>query len=55
MLCCPFVSVPAIETTTGVRLAQSQAIMHYLGRSLGMDCDCEELQYCEVLALGVGK
>ena len=49
-----FVSVPAIETTVGINLVQSQAILHFLGRAAGMDCDCEDLHTCEVIALGAG-
>ena len=29
--------------------------MHYIGRATGMDCDCEDLHFCEVIALGVGQ
>ena len=29
--------------------------MHYVGRATGMDCDCEDMHHCEVIALGVGK
>ena len=47
-------SVPAVETSTGLKLVQTQAILHYIGRSVGMDCDCEDLYQCEALALGVG-
>ena len=47
--------MPAIETTSGVRMVQSHAITHYLGRSLGMDCNCEDLHFCEIVAAGVGE
>ncbi|XP_071510088.1 glutathione S-transferase P-like [Diadema antillarum] len=45
--------VPAIVTSSGVSMVQQQAILHYIGRSTGMDCDCDNLHYCTVLALGV--
>ncbi|XP_030851489.1 glutathione S-transferase P-like [Strongylocentrotus purpuratus] len=45
--------VPAIVTSSGVSMVQQQAILHYLGRATGMDCDCEDMHHCEVLALGV--
>ncbi|KAK2189301.1 hypothetical protein NP493_109g02002 [Ridgeia piscesae] len=45
--------VPAVETNTGLKMVQTQAILHYIGRSAGMDCDCEDLYKCEALALGV--
>ena len=48
-----FYTVPAIETSKGFRLVQSQAIMHYVGRATGMDCDCDDMHHCEVIALGV--
>lgn len=48
-----FGQVPAIVTTSGTRMVQTQAILHYLARSSGMDCDCEDYSKCEVLALGV--
>ena len=31
------------------------AIVHYIGRSLGMDCECDNYHLCEVIALGSGK
>ena len=43
-----------METDSGVKLVQSQAMMHYIGRATGMDCDCEDMHHCEVVALGVG-
>nr|XP_054764224.1 glutathione S-transferase Mu 1-like [Lytechinus pictus] len=45
--------VPAIVTSSGVSMVQQQAILHYIGRATGMDCDCEDLHRCEVLAQGV--
>ncbi|KAI0222734.1 Glutathione S-transferase P 1 [Lamellibrachia satsuma] len=45
--------VPAIETTTGLKMVQTVAILHYIGRSVGLDCDCEDLHKCESLAHGV--
>ena len=33
----------------------SIAIVHYIGRSLGMDCECDDYHLCEVIALGSGK
>jgi len=48
-------TVPAVETNTGLKMVQTQAILHYIGRSAGMDCDCEDLYKCEALALGVGQ
>lgn len=47
--------MPAIVTSSGVSMVQQQAILHYLGRATGMDCDCEDMHRCEVLALGVGE
>ncbi|EDO48102.1 predicted protein [Nematostella vectensis] len=47
-----FGQVPAITTTTGLQLVQSRAIMHHLGRSLGLDCDCQDLHTCEMLVQG---
>ena len=29
--------------------------MHYVGRATGMDCDCDDMHHCEIIALGVGK
>lgn len=45
--------VPAMVASSGMRMVQQQAILHYAGRATGMDCDCEDLHYCEVLAQGV--
>lgn len=47
-----FGQVPAISTPSGVHMVQSQAIAHYIGRATGMECDCEQLNHCEVIALG---
>ena len=52
--CSFLLQVPAIETSKGFRLVQSQAIIHYIGRATGMDCDCEDMHQCEVVALGAG-
>ena len=30
------------------------AIVHYIGRSLGLDCECDDYHLCEVIALGAG-
>ena len=30
------------------------AIMHHIGRSLGLDCDCSDIHTCEVLVYGTG-
>ena len=46
--------VPVIVTDTGMKIAQTQAIVHYLGRAAGLDCDCEDYTLCEVFALGTG-
>ncbi|ELT87050.1 hypothetical protein CAPTEDRAFT_221061 [Capitella teleta] len=48
-----FGQVPAISTSTGVNLVQSHVILRYLGRSVGLDCDCDELHVCDTLAAGV--
>ncbi|XP_065175018.1 glutathione S-transferase P-like [Sycon ciliatum] len=48
-----FGQVPAIETTSGLRLAQSTAILRHLSRASGYDCDCDDYSWCDVLALGV--
>ena len=29
--------------------------MHHLGRSLGLDCDCQDLHTCDVLVQGAGN
>lgn len=47
-----FGQVPAIETTNGVRMVQTNAIMHYIGRATGMECDCEDIARCEIVVLG---
>ncbi|XP_028404419.1 glutathione S-transferase P-like [Dendronephthya gigantea] len=47
-----FGQVPAITTKSGFSLVQSMAIVHYIGRSLGMDCECDDYHLCEVIALG---
>lgn len=31
------------------------AIVHYIGRSLGLDCECDDYHVCEVVALGAGR
>jgi len=49
----PYGQVPAIETSSGVKLAQSHAILHYLGRAYGYDCECEDQTHCEMIALGL--
>ncbi|XP_070563150.1 uncharacterized protein [Ptychodera flava] len=48
-----FGQVPAITTSSGVQMVQSQAITHYIGRSTGMECNCEDLHFCEAVALAV--
>ncbi|XP_006815126.1 glutathione S-transferase P 1-like [Saccoglossus kowalevskii] len=48
-----FGQVPAITTTKGFQLVQSHAIAHYIGRSTGMECDCEDLHFCDVVSQGV--
>lgn len=30
-------------------------ILRYLGRSVGLDCECDEFDYCAIVAAGVGK
>ncbi|XP_038049580.1 glutathione S-transferase P-like [Patiria miniata] len=47
-----FGQAPAISTPSGLHMVQSQAIAHYIGRATGMECDCEQLSHCEVVALG---
>ncbi|XP_068675336.1 glutathione S-transferase 2-like [Montipora foliosa] len=47
-----FGQVPAITTTGGLQLVQSKAIMHHIGRSVGVDCDCSDIHTCEVLVYG---
>ncbi|XP_013381282.1 glutathione S-transferase [Lingula anatina] len=48
-----FGQVPYLESpSSGVGLSQSHAIMHYLGRTTGMDCDCDMMHMCEILAQG---
>ena len=29
-------------------------ILHYLGRSVGLDCDCNEIDWCDMVATAVG-
>ncbi|XP_033108425.1 glutathione S-transferase Mu 1-like [Anneissia japonica] len=47
-----FGQVPAITTSGGLSLVQSQTIAQYIGRATGMQCDCESLHYCDILARG---
>ncbi|KAJ8040549.1 Glutathione S-transferase P [Holothuria leucospilota] len=47
-----FGQVPAIVTDSGFSLVQSQAIVHYIGRATGLDCDCQDVHLCEILAAG---
>lgn len=47
-----FGQVPAITTTNGLQLVQSKAIMHHIGRSVGVDCDCSDIHTCEMLVQG---
>ena len=37
-----------------ILFADFLAIVHYIGRSLGLDCDCDDYVKCEVIALGAG-
>ncbi|EDV22238.1 Glutathione S-transferase P 1 [Trichoplax sp. H2] len=30
-----------------------QVILRYLGRSVGLDCECDELDYCNMIAAGI--
>ena len=30
------------------------AILHFLGRSVGLDCDCHEIDWCDMVATAVG-
>ena len=56
MIICMYpVVVPAIETSAGFQLVQSHAILHFLGRAVGFDCDCEDVHTCEIIAMGAGK
>jgi len=48
-----FGQVPAIVTSKNKKLVQSKAILQYIGRSVGLDCDCFDLEKCEQLAGGV--
>ena len=31
------------------------AIMHHIGRSVGVDCDCSDIHTCEMLVQGAGN
>ena len=48
-----FGEVPVIMTNRHRHLAQSVPILHYLGRSVGLDCDCNDIARCEMIAAGV--
>lgn len=48
-----FGRLPAITTSRNRHLAQSAAVLHYLGRSVGLDCDCNDLARCDMIAAGV--
>ena len=48
------ITVPAIETSTGVKLAQTLAIARYVARATGLDCDCETIHYCDMMAQATG-
>ena len=30
-------------------------IMHHIGRSVGLDCDCSDIHVCETLVFGAGN
>ena len=30
-------------------------IVQYIGRSVGVDCDCNDLEKCDIIAAGVGR
>jgi len=48
-----FGEVPVITTNRQRHLAQGVPILHYLGRSVGLDCDCADIGRCEMIASGV--
>lgn len=48
-----FGQVPVITTSRHRHLAQSIPVLHYLARSVGLDCDCNDLAKCEMIAAGV--
>lgn len=48
-----FGQVPAITTSRHRRLAQKVPVLHYLCRSVGLDCDCSDIARCEMIAAGV--
>jgi len=50
-----FEQLPAISTTRYKRLAQKVPILHMIGRSVGVDCDCSDISRCEMIAAGVGE
>ena len=33
----------------------SIVIVQYIGRSVGVDCDCYDLEKCDIIAAGVGR
>jgi hypothetical protein len=45
----------SIKTVVMLLLFLSTAIMHHIGRSLGLDCDCQDLHTCDVMVEGAGK
>lgn len=45
--------VPAIVTSKNKNLVQSKVILQFLGRSVGLDCDCKDLERCDIIAAGV--
>lgn len=48
-----FGQVPAIVTSKKQHMVQSKVILHYLGRSVGLDCDCNDIARCDMIAAGV--
>jgi len=48
-----FGEIPSIETIKGVRLSKRKSILHFIGRSVGLDCDCHEIDWCDMVATAV--
>jgi len=45
--------VPAISTSKGHKLVQTLAILQFLARSVGYECDCAHLHICHQISLGI--
>lgn len=48
------IPVPALLTSTGVKVAQSLVVSHFVARASGLDCNCEDYQFCQLIVQGVG-